>query len=208
MTRLIAILLILAAPLSAPIRSQEVGATTDDGKRVLLKKDGTWRYAENNKPKANTGVPTFSKPGRSTREYSLRGGRFAVWYDPALWTPKESDTPTRITFNHKDGDVYGLIIAERIGMTTEALKEVAVQNARKAAPNIEVTFEERRVINGKEVLCMQMKGTIQSIDFIYYGYYYGGKGGSIQCLTYTSQNLFAEYETAMKNFLDGLVIND
>jgi hypothetical protein len=55
---------------------------------------------------------------------------------------------------------------------------------------------------------MVMKGTIEGIQFVYYGYYYAGKAGTIQLLTYTSQNLFAEYKSEMTELLNGLTIND
>ena len=51
---------------------------------------------------------------------------------------------------------------------------------------------------------MKMKGTIQGLKIIYYGYYYSNADGAFQFLTYTSQNVFNEYENDMLNFLNGL----
>ncbi|HEY1406371.1 MAG TPA: hypothetical protein VF857_07165, partial [Spirochaetota bacterium] len=71
-----------------------------------------------------------------------------------------------------------------------------------------VIQEENRVVNGKNILCMKMQGTIDGIDFMYYGYYYAGKAGVIQHITFAPSNLFSEYEPDMLNFLNGLVINE
>jgi hypothetical protein len=60
--------------------------------------------------------------------------------------------------------------------------------------------------NGKEILCMKIDGTIEQIPFRYYGYYYGGKQGTIQLLTYTGQGLFEKYEADFLDFLNGLEI--
>jgi hypothetical protein len=55
---------------------------------------------------------------------------------------------------------------------------------------------------------MKLEGTIEGVQFVYYSYYYAGKAGTVQLLTYTSQNLFSEFEPEMTEFLNGLVIND
>jgi hypothetical protein len=125
-----------------------------------------------------------------------------------LWQEKPSDTPPKTTLVHKDGDVYVMIIYERIEMDPEALKNIAINNAKAASPDTKVTLDEERIVNGTKIHCMKMEGTIQSIKFIYYGYYYAGKAGTLQLLTYTYTNLISEYESDMSDFLNGLVIKE
>jgi hypothetical protein len=93
-------------------------------------------------------------------------------------------------------------------MTPEALKEIVIKNAQNAAPDAKVVHEDNRIVNGKKVFCMRMEGTVAGVPFIYYGYYYAGKAGIVQLITYTGQNLYPEYESEMTEFLNGLVIND
>jgi hypothetical protein len=88
----------------------------------------------------------------------------------------------------------------------ENLKKLAIKNAKNAAPDLRVVKEEYRIVNGVKVLFMQMNGTIQGIQFSYYGYYYSFKGGSIQFLTYTAQNLLDEFRPSFESLLNGLVI--
>ena len=97
-----------------------------------------------------------------------------------------------------------MIVAERLAIPLLKLKEIAVSNARAAAPDAKVVFEESRRVNDVDVLAMQMEGTIQGIAFTYYGYYYSGPQGSLQVLTYTGTNLFAEYKPSFEQFLDGI----
>jgi hypothetical protein len=151
----------------------------------------------------------YQKSANATSVFKAKGGKILVWYDSLKWTPenKPSD-PNKFTFSHKDGDIYGMVISERIEMPLESLKKVAVSNALSAAPDTTIISEEYRNVNGKNILCMVMKGTIEGIQFVYYGYYYAGKAGTIQLLTYTSQNLFAEYKSEMTELLNGLTIND
>ena len=70
---------------------------------------------------------------------------------------------------------------------------------------MKIIKEEYRTINGVKVIMMQMPGTIQGIKFTYYSYYYSNSNGSVQFLTYTSQNLFETYKKKMEDLLNGLV---
>lgn len=186
--------------------SQDIRATTDDGRTVILKKDGSWQFAKPSKSSSEAGS-VYQKPRKSSSVLKVKGERFLIWYDPSKWTQKRSDA-SKTFFEYKDGDLYAMIIAERIGMTMEGLKEIAVKNALAAAPDAKVIFEETRTVNGNKVLCMRIEGTIKSIQFFYYGYYYTGKPGTIQVITYTSRNLFSEYQSEMADFLNGLVVNE
>lgn len=186
--------------------SQDIRATTENGREVILKSNGTWAFAEAAKSPPDSG--SFQKSEKSTSVFTAKDGKVSVWFDPSKWTKTESEKAQKTTFSHVDGDVYALVIHERIGMTLEGLKEMALKNARQVAPDLKVTYEEKRKVNGKEVLCMRFASTIEGINFVYFGYYYAGKEGTVQLLTYTSENLFQEYEPAMTEFLNGLVIGE
>ena len=99
-----------------------------------------------------------------------------------------------------------MLIAERLSIPTETLKKIALANAKEAAPDVRVISEEKRTLNGKEILCLKMIGTMQNIPFIYYGYYYSGSEGSLQVVTYTVQNLFDEFKSDFEDFLNGTQI--
>jgi hypothetical protein len=175
----------------------------------LYKAMATDKSTESPKPPLDKNPSTHQKPKKSTVVFKPKGDRFLVWYDPSVWRPqKESSDPDKTSFTHKDGDVGVIVIAERVEIPLETLKEVAINNAMEAAPDMKVTFEENRVVNGRNILCMKMQGTVQSIKFNYDSYYYAGKAGVIQCITYAPNNLYREYESDMSDFLDGLVINE
>jgi hypothetical protein len=183
---------------------QDIRAKTENGREVILNSNGTWAFADVAKSSPDSG--SIQKPEKSTSVFTAKGGKVSVWFDPSKWIHKESENTEKTTFNHVDGDVYALLLYERVGVTLEGLKEIALKNAKQAAPDARITYEEKRNVNGKEVLCMRIAGTINSINFVYYGYYYAGKEGTVQLLTYTSDNLFQEYEPAMGEFLNGLVV--
>ena len=208
MRKLLYVIFFVLIPFTSLSFSQDIRATTEDGSAVILKKDGTWQFPKKSNPSMTNAMAPYQKPKNATAVYKAKNGKISIWFDPSKWTQKKSDNSSKPTFEHKDGDVNAMLIAERIEMETEALKEMAISNAQAVAPDIKVTYEENRLVNGKKVLCMRMEGTIQSVHFIYYGYYYTGKEGTVQLLAYTSQNLFSEYKDVMTEFLNGLVIND
>ncbi|MCB0636529.1 MAG: hypothetical protein KDC54_07910, partial [Lewinella sp.] len=57
---------------------------------------------------------------------------------------------------------------------------------------------------GLNVLMLQLEGTIEGIRFNYYGYYYSNENGTVQLITYTSDNLFEDYTEEIETFLSGL----
>jgi hypothetical protein len=99
-----------------------------------------------------------------------------------------------------------MVIAERIGGSTSGLRDVAIENAKAAAPDSRVVFEKERTVNGTQILNMRIDGKIKGIDFSYYGYYWGGKAGLLQVVAYTGTNLFDEFKEDFSDFLNGLVI--
>ena len=105
----------------------------------------------------------------------------------------------------KDGDLYGLIITEKVEIPIETLKVIALENAKAAAPNMSIVKEEFRNVNGLKVLLLHMNGTIQGIKFSYYGYYYSNSNGTVQLITYTSQNLLDGFKPKIEDLLNGIV---
>ncbi len=101
--------------------------------------------------------------------------------------------------------LYAMLISEKLTIPIESLKNIVLENAREATPDIKIVHQEYRNVNGIQVLMLQMQGTIQGIQFTYFGYYYSNEQGTIQLLTYTGANMFQEYKNEIEKFLNGLV---
>lgn len=104
------------------------------------------------------------------------------------------------------GDAYANVISERLSIPTDSFPEIAISNARKADPHAAITFREKRTVNGVEVWFLKMDAQVNGIPFTYMGFYYGGKAGAIQVLTFTGKNLAAEYEADFVEFLNGFSV--
>jgi hypothetical protein len=134
----------------------------------------------------------------------LKGAVLA--YDPVKWTLAKGDKAGRHQLNHREGDGYALIIAERLEIPMASLKNIVLENARTAAPDARIVRQEQRRVNGADITCMEIAGTTQGIKFRYFGYYYAGKAGTIQVITYTGENLFPEYRSDFEELLNGFMV--
>lgn len=183
-------------------------ATTASGRTVILNSDGTWKYQDSPEPEKGAAQPTKEhlRLAAASAKLELTRNKCTLYFDAKKWK-RTKDENGKYSFEHINGDGYGLVIAERVQMSAEALRGIALKNALEAAPDAKIVFEEKRRVNGRDVNCLQIKCTIESIPFRYYGYYYVGKEGTIQVLTYTAENLFIEYEKDFQDFLDGFTID-
>jgi len=179
-------------------------ATRPDGSTVLLFPNGTWKPETTQASSKGSGTG-YQKPVSAAASLDILKGA-TLSYDPAKWTPLPADKPGRRVLNHRDGDGYALIIAERLQMPMATLKNIILQNARNAAPDAKIVKEDQRMVNGVPVTCLELTGTGQGIAFHYFGYYYAGKAGTIQVITYTGESLFPEYRNDFEDLLNGFAV--
>lgn len=193
------------APQAGLATSQPVKALTSEGKLVILQPDGTWKPA----PEPKAGSPAIQN--RTAGASTLVVGKqvpYGVWLDHQLWrfvVPKQNEA-AEYQFAHYKGGAGAIIIAERNPIPADRWKEIVIANARREATDAQITREERKTVNGLEVLALRTEGTGASGQFVYYGYYYTGTRGAIQVITYTWTNLFEQYQGELTAFLNGFML--
>lgn len=198
---------------SATISSAQQRAVTELGEEVILFSDGTWRYAKQ-KVEETKPIPTnpqiFEKDKTASFLLKSKKAKVGFWLDPKAWSFQQAtDNPdAEYDLQLKGEDLFGMIITEKMEIPLKSLKSIAIENGRAAAPDLEVVKEEYRNVNGIKVLFLQMNGTLQGIKFSYYGYYYSNQGGTVQFITFTSQQLLKSYEKECDKLLNGLVRMD
>lgn len=183
-------------------------ATTDDGRKVILNPDGTWKYAPVEKPKSDIAGAEWTKPATATEVLKGKAGFYELWYNPNKWTvePNSPNPVVEYYLIHSNSEGQTMVISERIPLPLETLKKAAIENAKRNAPDLRVTDEEHITVNGHRVLKMRMFGTLNSIPFAYYGLYWTGKAGALQVVSFTTQNLLQEFMPDFEALLSGLVI--
>ena len=201
----VTILLLLAATSYA---SQK--AITDTGEEVILNGDGTWEYSDKAQKATNiieTNKKIFERPRDSSFLLKSTKNNSAYWINTDKWVFKKAKDSNQAEygFKLKGEDLYGTAITEGIEVALESLADIALTNARTAAPDSKSVKQEFRIVNGKKVLYMTMNGTIQGMKFTYLGYYYSDASGSTQFVTYTGTKLVDKYKLEINDFLNGLV---
>ncbi len=192
------------------IISAQQKAVTETGEEVILYADGTWSYLDSESEVKE--IPVNKKAFKKSKNASflLKSSRvnLGFWLDPKKWSFKKAanNEDAEYELQLKEGDLYGMIITEKMEVPLEALKDIAIENGRAVAPDLTIVKEEYRTVNGTKVLLIQMNGTTQGIKFSYYGYYYSNSNGTIQFVTYTSQNLLDTYVNDCEELLNGIVV--
>lgn len=190
--------------------SAQQTAVTQTGDQVILYSDGTWAYVKQDSLNTKTilrNPADFRKSPKSDFLITSKRVNVGIWIDPKKWTfeAAPSHDAAEYELEHKSGSLYALFISENLDLPLLSLGNIALENARDAAPDLEVTAKEYRTVNGVEVLMMRMTGTIQDIKFSYCGYYYTADDIATQFLVYSSEeymnNNMEEVETVLNGFV-------
>lgn len=185
-------------------------AVTETGDEVVLYADGRWSYI-NRDSVTVASIPTnpvsFLKSKKST--FLVKSSRMNIgcYLDPKKWTFRQAPPadPAEFEIDNKELGLYALILTERLKISLEGLANIALENARDAAPDIQVVHKEYRNVNGLDVLMLHMTGTIADILFSYYGYYYTTDTASVQFLVYSSKESIDANIPVVEELLNGLV---
>ena len=188
----------------------QIKAVTETGDEVILFEDGTWKYADTTKTEKediSINPKKFTKNSSATFLLKSTKAGVGVWLNSKKWlfNKGENNEDAEYELHLKGKDLYGMMITEKIQIPLESLMNIALDNAKKAAPDAKVIKKEYRMVNDKKMLFMQMNGTLEGVKFSYYGYYYSHENGTIQFVIYTSQNLLNEYISDAEELLNGLV---
>ena len=190
-------------------------ALTDDGREVLLFPDGSWKYLNDSSNNSLTSVESlatnknkFIRTGGATFLVKSTNFNVGVFMNPSKWTfnpHADNEKSPEYRFNLKSGEGYAIMLTEKNQIELESLREIALTNARRASLDIKETSAEYRIVNNKKVLCLKFKGTVKGIKLVYFGYYYSNLNGTVQLLSYSTQQYFDGVQNELENFLNGLV---
>lgn len=170
---------------------------TGDGRTAVLFDDGTWAYLSD----------IDRDVGSSSGMITVSDSRnlVSVTYDNATWTrfpdPRTLSPDASLAFSHRDGDAYALVITERTSVPLKTLSNMVLQNARAVAGDAEMVSSEPGTVNGEQGLFVDVEATVNGIPIRYHNLVWSGDEGSVQVITFASQNLFEEYRADFDRFL-------
>lgn len=198
-------ILFSAVYFQATYAAGELRAIAEDGRKVILSPDGRWKF--------DSTVPlATSSPNGSDSPYQTVVKRFSLTFNPSIWilTPQQdNEGGNKRVFRHKSLPLYGMVIADELPATTEAIRNVILYNAQsKAGSEPTVLLDKTKKINGHSVGLIRFAATLGGVEFVLGGHYYGDSDGNIQVMCYTGQQIFHKYEADCQQFIDGLTIKD
>lgn len=178
---------------------------TGDGRTVTLYDDGTWEYEA-----SATRNLQLDVPAGATSQASDKRNIVTVRFDPSSWRqypdPGKLSPDASLAFVHLNGDAYAIVIVERISVPIESLKEIVFQNASQAGSDARIVHEASGTVNETDVAFMDFNATISGIPFRYHTMLWSGDEGAVQVITFTSQNLFAEYQKDFDGLMSGTLL--
>jgi hypothetical protein len=193
------------------ISKSQTRALTETGKEVLLFDNGTWKYSDSGAGNSSDTIAINNKQFSKTpnARYLLKSNIFNVGFyiNQNKWTyspRKENEKNPEYRFSLKNNDGYAMMVTEKTPVSLDNMPQIALENAQDAAPDAKLTLLEYRNVNGKKVLCLQIKGTTQGIKFEHFGYYYSNENGTVQLVCYSSEQQFENLKNEFEDFLNGL----
>lgn len=200
--------LVLSLVFVSIVVSAQKKAVTDEGDVVLLNDNGTWTYQSKKPKKAQeiiTNNENFNKASDLNFNIKSKVNNFEIWINPKKWSFEKSSgsDATEYSFRLKNEDLFGMAITEKLPIEMKYLSDIAFENAKAAAPDAKIINREIRMVNGKQVIFMQMQATMSGIDFTYLGYYFSDDNGSTQLVVYTGTSFLDKYRNQMIDFLNG-----
>ena len=130
----------------------------------------------------------------------------AFWVDTNKWSFKKtnSDDAKEFSFQLKRKSLYAFAITEEIEFPLEYLAEIAITNAKNAAPNTKIIKKEEREINDLKIVHLEMSGILNGVNFTYLGYYFSDSSGSTQLVVFSENKQLNKYKNEAYEFLNGL----
>ncbi len=120
-----------------------------------------------------------------------------------------SREPGAIRYNHINKHVLGWMLADKTGgIRTSAMKDMALRNAQRVDPRVRLTLDDRRMVNGREVLHVEYLPTQNSVPIRFTGYYHGGLKSNLQVVAYCVAAEFETYQKDVGEFINGIEIRE
>src|SRR5438309_2109200 len=108
--------------------AQEIHATTEEGDKVLLFDDGTWRFDISKR----SSVSAFDKLPSAKAKVTDEKGNFTFFYDPKVWQKTEKlGQDALFSFGNKDDNAWLMLLEEAVPLSYEEIKKAFLIQLKK-----------------------------------------------------------------------------
>ena len=187
-------------PVAKPVVAKEV---VEPKKNSVIVNNNSTKKGTNTPEGYVVFVDKSGKKYQKSKEYN-----FGVWFDDTNWTfPNyKLNGSAEMQFATYNDEAWGMVITERGSFSVESLRDAVLVNAKKVSKKVRLVKSEKKIINGKEMLQIEVEAEISGIDFIYFGNLYVNGLYAVQFLSYTSKALFPKYKASMDELISGIEI--
>lgn len=154
----------------------------------------------------NGALPDRVKSPEASKAQPATAGSGVLWLDPKEWSWVEAGSEDVQTFLYLKGQAQARWIAKAQGGSAETLVAETLAKIRKLDHEARPVFNERRMVNGAEVLCVQIRAHQQNNEVVYFGYVFADEERSHQLYTISSGWTLSENYAEFTKLLDGLVL--
>ena len=149
--------------------------------------------------------PVHTKSEAATQAHTSKDGAASLWLDPFKWTWVKSNREDTKIFVYQTGTVQARFIT--LDEPSPPLRQLEDTLARiqEGDPTARVVFTEERVVNGADVLCVQIDTALtDEARAIYYGYLFADEEHTVQLFTIAEKNTLAARFADLTELLNGL----
>jgi len=204
------IILSITIILNSNMTLPELIGTPDNGRRIKQENNEAWFFRPESE-KNNDAIAeklSFSRPTDADKFLTGTGKTYGIWFKSKNWIlmDRKLNSAADMSFRARNSDAFAMIIAGKVNIPLQSLKGIVLENARSTAQNSKFIKDEKRIVNGNKIIAVQIKGTMKGIRFVFFNYLYSDRNGAIQIVTFTTDNLFEEYQNILEEFLNGFVV--
>ena len=154
----------------------------------------------------STDVVTLSKPQSAKFKIESKVNSSVVYLDDSNWKVEKvqkENANSEYNFTLDNTAVSGRLVTEKVALNSKILTKAALFNMRKIDPNAKVVKQEKRNINGNDVIYMEMLSSAKGLDFKLFGVYHSNEAGSTQLVVFTLKDLVEDYNEQIQGLLAG-----
>ncbi|PJZ65916.1 hypothetical protein CH371_10310 [Leptospira wolffii] len=185
---------------------------TKTGRKVILKDDFTWHYAEESKSKSGKNVVTptrtLTKTNDMVASVSNKSGFYKVFYNPEQWAlSKEANEVSEFHFINIAKSGNAMVLFDGIEIPLEAFPNLLLFSVNKTDPDARIMQLEDIVVNGTPGKLVTYRAQTRGLTLIFHSFITSNPKGSIQFSTFTLENQFEKERENFEKLISGLVLN-
>jgi len=199
-------------------------AVTESGDTIFIYDNGTWSFeledeiirsleegAFMDQPlDIDTILTTFSHTPNVDKEVIPKSEQFKFKYNNENWKrvpPADLNEDAEFAFQHRDVDIWAILITEQTEIDVENLLKIAITNMEEnTGTEVGIKKVELLNVNGAEILRGTLHASFSGINFIFDSYYYSDERGTTQFSTWTSEKIWENNQSLIHDFLNGFVV--